>query len=186
MPHALKYYVASRVLSLISQVPGQNKKLSTSQTRTSIYFITLTALGTLYPPPVIYLRKSMPIRVRTCWKNLTFPIISLAKGRTFRWSAKTPCSIPFGVGLLLVWLWSGTISGLKQSIARISVLQFVRKSQLCHYITKSLSMSLSLSPNPLGQLSERTHMSTTALQCPEGAEIKSQSLTHLINDWEIV
>ena len=126
MPHALKYYVASRVLSLISQVPGQNIKLSTSQTRTSIYFITLMlpALGGRdgghIMPPVIYLRKSMPIRVRTCWKNLTFPIISLAKGRTFRWSAKTPCSIPFGVGLLLVWLWSGTISGLKQSIARIA------------------------------------------------------------------
>ena len=54
--------MASRVLSLISQVPGQNIKLSTSQTRTSIYFITLMlpALGGRggghIMPPVIYLR----------------------------------------------------------------------------------------------------------------------------------
>ena len=54
---------------------------------------------------------------------------------------------------------------------------------LNHWITLNVfASSLSLSPNPLGQLSERTH----TLQCSECAEIKSQSLTHLINDWEIV
>ena len=35
-----------------------------------------------------------------------------------------------------------------------------------------------MSPHPSDQLSERSHASTTALQCSEDAEIKSGSVTH--------
>ena len=39
-----------------------------------------------------------------------------------------------------------------------------------------------LIPHPSDQLAERSHMSTTALQCSEDAEIDSHSLTNLISD----
>ena len=83
----------------------------------------------------------------------------------------------------------------------IWIPQFVRNSQVCHWVTKSLNRSqrlclcfriclcllvvYNIAPHPSNQLSERSYVSTTALQCSEDAEIKTlltHSLTHSMSD----
>ena len=47
---------------------------------------------------------------------------------------------------------------------------------LCHRLC--LLVGHAVSPRPSDQLSERTHVSSTPLQCSEDAEIRSHTLTH--------
>ena len=128
MPHALKYYICG-IQSPLSYQPGpwaEHKAFNfTDKNKHLFHYFNATCpwgqgWGAHYAPLLYICVNPSQFEGERVEKNLTFPIISLAKGRTFRWLAKTPCSIPFGVGLLLVWLWSGTISGPKQSIARIA------------------------------------------------------------------
>ena len=98
---------------------------------------------------------------------------------------------------------SGSLSDSQNTRLNVMIWipQFVRNSQVCHWVTKSLNRSqrlclcfriclcllvvFNIAPHSSNQLSERSYVSTTALRCSEDAEIKTlltHSLTHSMSD----
>ena len=62
-----------------------------------------------------------------------------------------------------------------------SCITFVTKSLNCSHC---LVFIFVLFPHPSDQSAERSHMSTTAQECSEDAEIDSQSLPHWLTEWQ--
>ena len=64
----------------------------------------------------------------------------------------------------------------------VMISVFVRNSRLCHLFIKSPPLHCLCLCLPVGQLSERSHVSKKALQCSKDTEIKSQLMTDWLTD----